>query len=159
LITGLDDLMGGRPSLDVALSGVQPWKHHLLLVHCPGYRDMLPRMLTGPRTTGGSAQLDSVRVALPARAARPTVPGTGGSIDLTQHRFDYMISGHTHGGQITFFGAAPCTPMGSGRYVSGWYREGGTAMYVSRGLGTTAIPARFFAAPEIAVFDWTLGET
>jgi len=159
LITGLDDLMGGRPSLDVALSGIQPWKHHLLLMHCPAYRDMLPRMLAGSRTTGESAQLDSISAAQPAWATWPPGPGTGSPIDLTQHRFDYMVSGHTHGGQITFFGAAPCTPMGSGRYVSGWYREPGPALYVSRGLGTTAIPARFCAPPEIAVFDWTLGDT
>jgi len=156
LITGLDDLLGGKPSLDVALAGVQPSKHHLLLMHCPAYRDMLSKMFTGPRTEGDAAPVASVSAARPVLATWPAAPGAGRSIDLTRHRFDYMLSGHTHGGQITFFGAAPVTPVGSGRYVSGWYREHGPDMYVSRGLGTTSIPARFCAAPEIAVFDWTL---
>jgi predicted MPP superfamily phosphohydrolase len=29
-------------------------------------------------------------------------------------------------------------------------------MYVCRGIGTVGIPARFFAPPEVAAFDWRL---
>ncbi len=77
-------------------------------------------------------------------------PPAGQAIDL-------VLSGHTHGGQIAPFGMAIVTPSGSGRYVSGWYRDGGVPMYVSRGLGTSLVPARLGSTPELVVIDWTLG--
>ena len=36
-------------------------------------------------------------------------------------------------------------------YTGGEVREGGGYMYVSRGIGTTGLPVRFGAPPEIAV--------
>jgi len=62
------------------------------------------------------------------------------------------LSGHTHGGQIRlpFFGPL-WLPPGSGEYVSGWYEKVGARMYVSRGLGTSLINARFLSRPEIAL--------
>lgn len=117
-ITGLDDLVGGRPDPAAALRGADRDPDHLLLVHCPVYRDVL-----------GSA-------------LRP------------EARPDLVLSGHTHGGQITLFGWAPVLPRGSGPYVCGWYRDAAPPLYVSRGVGTTFLPARFCAPPEIAVFDW-----
>jgi uncharacterized protein len=67
-----------------------------------------------------------------------------------------MLAGHTHGGQVALFGWAPLRPPGSGRYVQGWYRDAATSLYVSRGIGTSVVPARFCAAPEVAYFAWTL---
>ena len=68
-----------------------------------------------------------------------------------------VLSGHTHGGQINFFGWRPYLPGGTGNYPAGWYREdGGTPLYVSRGLGTSMLPFRFGSRPEIAVFDLAL---
>ena len=66
---------------------------------------------------------------------------------------DCVLSGHTHGGQITFFGYAPYTPGGSGRYVRGWYRDQDPPLYVSKGIGTTALPIRFGSRAEIAIFN------
>lgn len=63
------------------------------------------------------------------------------------------LSGHTHGGQITFFGLRVWTPPGSGRFGHGWYATSGCRLYVSRGLGTSLVPVRFGSRPEIAVFD------
>ncbi len=67
--------------------------------------------------------------------------------------FDLMISGHTHGGQITVeilhYGAFPTrfyTP-----YVRGLYRLGERFGYVSRGIGTILAPSRLGALPEITV--------
>lgn len=68
----------------------------------------------------------------------------------------YMLAGHTHGGQINLLGWAPLRPPGSGRYVRGWYRDRDPHLYISQGLGTSVIPARFGAAPEIACFTWHL---
>ena len=66
---------------------------------------------------------------------------------------DLMLSGHTHGGQITFFGWAPVRPRGSGRYLYGWYGRKSLPLFVSRGIGTTSIPVRLGAVPEVVVFD------
>jgi len=73
-----------------------------------------------------------------------------------QHPADLMLSGHTHGGQIAPFGVAMVLPGGSGGYVAGWYREGGPPLYVSRGLGTSLIPMRIGAAPELVRMEWSL---
>jgi predicted MPP superfamily phosphohydrolase len=68
----------------------------------------------------------------------------------------FMLAAHTHGGQVAFLGYAPARPAGSGRYVAGWYRDAPFDMYVSRGIGTSVLPIRFGARPEVAVFDWWL---
>lgn len=66
---------------------------------------------------------------------------------------DIVLSGHTHGGQITFLGFAPFTPAGSGRYLKGWYTFAKTKMYVSKGIGTSILPIRFGARAEMVVID------
>src|SRR5207302_11111611 len=67
--------------------------------------------------------------------------------------YDLMLSGHTHGGQVTveildqtINPARFLTP-----YVYGLYREGPAAAYVTRGIGTIGIPARVGALPEISL--------
>ena len=73
-----------------------------------------------------------------------------------EHPADLVLSGHTHGGQVSPGGVALFTPPGSGRYVSGWYRDGGPPLFVSRGLGTSTLPIRIGAVPELACIDWHL---
>jgi hypothetical protein len=63
-----------------------------------------------------------------------------------------ILSGHTHGGQITFFGLEIYKPSGSGRYLRGWYNLENLKMYVSKGIGTTILPLRFFARAEASIF-------
>lgn len=63
-----------------------------------------------------------------------------------------ILSGHTHGGQITFFGKAIFTPYGSGNYVKGWYKNKLSRLYVSRGIGTRGLPLRFGSRAEAIVF-------
>lgn len=75
---------------------------------------------------------------------------------IRQYKPQYMLSGHTHGGQISLFGFTPLRPNGSGRYVSGWYRDGAMALYVSRGLGVSVLPVRIGVVPEISYFEWFL---
>jgi predicted MPP superfamily phosphohydrolase len=67
--------------------------------------------------------------------------------------FELCLAGHTHAGQITIFGWPLWTPPGSGSYVSGWYDTPTCKLYVSRGIGTSILHARFFSRPEIAVFE------
>lgn len=67
--------------------------------------------------------------------------------------YDLMLSGHTHGGQVTFEILSPVlnpakmlTP-----FVRGLYRDGDRACYVTRGIGTLGVPARLGARPEITL--------
>lgn len=68
-------------------------------------------------------------------------------------RVDLCMSGHTHGGQIAFWGWAPFRPVGSGRFVAGFYDVPGCRLFVSKGVGTSVLPVRWGAAPEVVVFD------
>ncbi|MBQ4914852.1 metallophosphoesterase [Maribacter sp. MMG018] len=63
-----------------------------------------------------------------------------------------ILSGHTHGGQITFFGKELFKPVGSGIYLKGWYTTNNIRMYVSKGIGTTLLPVRFGARAEASIF-------
>jgi len=63
-----------------------------------------------------------------------------------------FLAGHTHGGQVRLPGFTPYLPVGSGRFVAGWYRDTLAPLYVSRGIGTVFVPARLFCPPELPVF-------
>lgn len=117
-VTGLDDLIGGRPDAAAALSDGDSVQNHLVLAHCPATRD---------------------RLQMPA-----------------EHPASLVLSGHTHGGQVAPFGIALVRPTGSGRYVSGWYRDDGPPLYVSCGIGTSLLPVRIGATPEVVQIDWSL---
>jgi predicted MPP superfamily phosphohydrolase len=64
---------------------------------------------------------------------------------------DWMLSGHTHGGQVTLFGLwAPIIPSSYGqKYRTGLVQNGDTWVFVSNGVGTITPPVRFFARPQI----------
>ncbi len=64
-----------------------------------------------------------------------------------------VLAGHLHGGQI-------CLPRPGGRlrlsqrgrrYTEGVYRRGRVTMHVSRGTGTTFVPFRVLARPEVTM--------
>ena len=131
LITGLDDYVAGVPSEEKALRDVLPAPHHLIMAHCPVHRDYLADYDL-------YARRDTSRVASP--------------IDFASFRVGYVFSGHTHGGQVSIAGVRPFMPKGSGDYVQGWYRERSPHLYVSRGIGTSILPVRIGARPEVAVF-------
>lgn len=118
-ITGLDDFVGGKAELETALKEYTKSDHHIILSHCPRYRDFISEHL---------------------------------SQDIP---VDFILSGHTHGGQINFFGFVPFLPQGSGGYIKGWYTDQKPDLYVSKGVGTSIFPARFGARAEIALFNLT----
>jgi len=66
---------------------------------------------------------------------------------------DLVLSGHTHGGQITFFGLFPFrVPSDYGqKYWKGMVVNGKTTVIVSSGIGSIYPPLRFFARPQIVV--------
>jgi predicted MPP superfamily phosphohydrolase len=71
---------------------------------------------------------------------RPIAPGRA---------FALSLSGHTHGGQVTLLGWAPWTPPGSGSFLAGEYTTSLGRLYVTRGVGTSLIPLRLGAPPEV----------
>jgi predicted MPP superfamily phosphohydrolase len=62
------------------------------------------------------------------------------------------IAGHTHGGQVRLpLVGRLKVPSGYGqRYAAGYIREGGKALFVSTGIGTSMLPVRFGVPPEIS---------
>jgi predicted MPP superfamily phosphohydrolase len=66
---------------------------------------------------------------------------------------DFMLSGHSHGGQVRlpFYGACVLPPLGK-KYVEGFFNFGRLQLYVNRGLGTIGLPFRFDCPPEISIF-------
>lgn len=68
-----------------------------------------------------------------------------------------LLSGHTHGGQIRLPLVPAWTPRGSGRFLAGWYDTPAAPLYVSRGIGTTDIRARFRCPAELPIFTLRRG--
>jgi predicted MPP superfamily phosphohydrolase len=66
---------------------------------------------------------------------------------------DLVLSGHTHGGQITLFGLwAPHTGSRYGqKYRCGMVKAPFTRVFVSKGVGMAWPPFRFCARPDIVV--------
>lgn len=71
--------------------------------------------------------------------------------ELKTKNIDLVLSGHTHGGQITLFGLyAPFAMSIYGqKYVRGLVKTYNTQVFVSNGIGTTWLPFRFFAPAEV----------
>jgi len=70
-------------------------------------------------------------------------------------RIDLMLSGHTHGGQVSLPGlGTPVTPSRYGqKYAAGLVQGPLCPVYISRGIGTTIIPMRFRVRPEITMIE------
>ncbi len=65
---------------------------------------------------------------------------------------DLVLSGHTHGGQMNFPLIGPLwLPPGSRQTVAGRFYLDGTWLFVSRGVGTSIIPARLRCPPELVL--------
>ncbi|OLS42216.1 metallophosphoesterase [Bacillus sp. MRMR6] len=76
--------------------------------------------------------------------------------EASHYGIHWQLSGHSHGGQvkIPFLGALVIPPYAK-KYPEGYYSIGENSplhLYVNRGIGTTRLPFRFLAKPEITVF-------
>jgi uncharacterized protein len=100
----------------------------------------------------------ATRVARPERLADPQAdlrillchfPGIVRRIPAGA--FHLVLSGHLHAGQIVvpFPGGKLRLAHLRARDVEGIYEYGPTVLHVSPGLGTTFVPVRFFARPEV----------
>lgn len=103
-------------------------------------------------TLQGSPDPAKVLASAPAGKALVVLMHEPGLFDGIAGHAPLALAGHTHGGQgrLPLWGALT-TPPGSGRYVDGWYERDGSHLYVTRGLGTSIIAARFFCRPEVTL--------
>ncbi len=75
-------------------------------------------------------------------------PSAWQQLILPEANVPLTLSGHTHGGQLSFFGLRATRAKGGEDY--GLYHEGHHQLYVTCGIGGL-IPFRFGVSPEIAV--------
>ncbi|HET8755773.1 MAG TPA: metallophosphoesterase [Solirubrobacteraceae bacterium] len=105
------------------------------------------------------------------RMRRPDLPGTLAQVPndaptillahdpdvfpFVPHRVALTLSGHTHGGQVAIpVLRRPAIPSYYGeRYARGHVVEDGRHLYISSGLGTSGLPIRFLAPPEIVILS------
>ena len=66
---------------------------------------------------------------------------------------DLMLSGHTHGGQVTLRSETSASGRPRRRLLRGLGRQGETQIYVSRGLGTVVLPVRYGCPPEVSLLE------
>lgn len=118
-IAGVDDNYTGFPRVSKVSSQVREDDYVIFVGHSP---DLLPDVLAAKDQNGNT------------------------------HWYDLALFGHTHGGQINLLGQPLIVPVRTemGRnHTSGWYHENRASILVSNGVGTSVIPARLFAWPQI----------
>lgn len=73
---------------------------------------------------------------------------------VKQQYIDFMMSGHTHGGQIRLpvLGAPHLSSTTGQRYAMGLNHNGSMQIYTTRGIGTVLLPSRFDCPPEIVLY-------
>ncbi len=103
----------------------------------------------------GSADLRAARENVASGTTEIWLVHAPGYLDQppeTKDRPALLLAGHTHGGQIRIPLMSPVKPVGSGRFLEGWYYDTFAPLYVCRGVGTTGIPARFLCPAELPIF-------
>lgn len=159
----------GRRALDEALGGLDAFavlgNHDVAVTRDPFSRpaalDGLPAtLLVGDSRAvelrGSRIQISGVAPRLRSPVPEPD-PEAAFRILLSHYprlgdeRYPLVLAGHMHAGQIVL-------PYPGGRLrlahvraplTQGIYRRAGVTLHVSPGLGTTFVPFRFFARPEV----------
>lgn len=77
--------------------------------------------------------------------------------EVAQSGINFLLCGHNHGGQIFLLKYLPkfLSFDPALEYLEGFYAEGKTLMYVSRGVGTSFLPFRLGVKPEITFFTFS----
>jgi len=81
--------------------------------------------------------------------------------EIDSKRVDLVLSGHTHGGQVSLFDLwAPLVPSRYGqKYRTGMVETDSTRVIVCNGVGTIAPPVRFWARPDILLITLVRGRS
>jgi predicted MPP superfamily phosphohydrolase len=103
----------------------------------------------------GAVRLDDALAGVAAAAPRVVLSHNPDLIEYLPPglRVDVMLSGHTHNGQLHWPLIGPLTVPSQfgGRYLHGLKQVGETWLYVSAGVGTSAMPFRWGNPPELPV--------
>jgi predicted MPP superfamily phosphohydrolase len=133
-VAGFGDLLEHHINVDTALGGVADDMPRVVLSHNPDVAE-------------------AVHAGVPFHAFtkyRGTRPRIADS-SRGRARIDLMLSGHTHGGQVALPGYGPIiVPSRYGKKYAGGVVPGpGYPVVVSRGVGMSILPVRFFVPPEV----------
>jgi len=73
--------------------------------------------------------------------------------EAAKEKINLVLSGHLHGGQITFpfFGPLWVPSRYGSKYLKGLFKKNSTYLYVSSGVGTSILPFRINSLPEISL--------
>jgi predicted MPP superfamily phosphohydrolase len=71
-----------------------------------------------------------------------------------------MLSGHTHAGQVRFpiIGSIARMSRHTEDTADGWFIKDDRTLIVTRGLGTSGLPVRFMAPPQIMLLTISPGK-
>ncbi|MCG8601751.1 MAG: metallophosphoesterase [Verrucomicrobiales bacterium] len=90
--------------------------------------------------------------------AKPVIAGWHEPDTFNLYRNPHMVlqvSGHTHGGQVCAPVKGPLLLPRYGKlFPYGLYRKEQSSLFVTRGIGTLSIPARFLCPPEVALLTF-----
>ncbi len=128
-VTGVDDFIEGEACFSRAVKDVGYEENHILLIHSPKHQEYILK------------EMEEIN----ARRS-----------ESEQLNIQYIFAGHNHGGQVRLPAYVPVLPEHSGNYINGWYNSRPPFLYVSKGFGTSAVPFRFLARAEMAVFHYHL---
>jgi predicted MPP superfamily phosphohydrolase len=66
---------------------------------------------------------------------------------------DFIVAGHTHGGQIRLKKDEEDLILPRHKSASGLFRRANTQIYITRGIGTVVLPVRYQCPPEISLLE------
>lgn len=143
---------GGTVEQGLASAGIQVLENR---------RVRIPRS-GGVFWLGGLADFDSLRAQpsylemladLPEREPVVTMAHWPDVFSTAPERVALTLAGHSHCGQMNlpFVGRPIAVSPGARRWPCGLYEDRGRWLYVSGGVGTSVLPARFNQPPEIAL--------
>lgn len=133
----LDDLLAGRPDLDLTLEGIPEGDAVLLVSHSPNILpDVadLPLVILAGHTHGGQIRL----------------PWQDSLSEDDPNFYAHLMTAYEMTGYLLYGGNRD--GVGVWRYMDGWFQEGRAWMYVCRGLGLSRPPIRYDCPAEITLF-------
>jgi predicted MPP superfamily phosphohydrolase len=155
-VLGNHDYYTGNPDLvarEVTSCGIRVLRNEGIEVRRNGARISILGVDDIGRYPSATALMDKAVASAPSGVARILLCHRPYFIqEAAERNIGLVLSGHTHGGQIVFgrIGNAVIAPARiASPYIWGKYSLNGTHMYVSRGVGTVALPIRINCPPEI----------
>lgn len=143
---------GGEMWLALAGAGITVLENESVVIEAPGGRfhvaGLADLRMRRPSVSAALADVPEDEPVLVLAHDPDLFPYVPERVSLT-------IAGHTHGGQIAIpYVRRPVIPSAYGeRFVRGLIVEDGRHLLVSAGLGTSGLPIRLFAPPEIHLLE------